>query len=214
MTALRPPRHRHSPRIRRRARDWGVDLGDVLGTGPGGRVTEDDLRAFTVPVATVPAGGIAALQMNVPSASAAERAALVAGVAVAALAALRRRGVGATSVGLTALGRTAVVDGAHDLTADALRRRLAEHPPDAPCDVRVVDAGGVDAQVGLPRPGERAVLAVGAVREGVTVERGPDGVVAFVARATVTITVATAPQLPESVSAEVLQHVARAVGRA
>jgi len=213
VTALRPPRHRHSPRIRRRARDWGVELGDVVGTGPAGRVTEDDLRAATALAAPVApaAGGIAAVQVVVPPRRANDRAALLAEVAVAVLAALRRRGVAATALGLTTLERTAVVSDAHDLTADALRRRLAGVPPDAPCDVRVVDARDVDAQVGLPRPGERAVLAVGAVREGVAVERTGDGMVAFVVRATVTMTVATAPQLPESVSAEVLQNVARAL---
>lgn len=228
MTAVRPFRHRDSPRIRRRARDWGVELGELVGTGPGGRVTEDDLRAATAAAAApaapgplMPAGGIAALQIALPSGSSPDRAALVSSVAVAALAALRRRGVEATAVGRTALDgtavdgtaveRTAVVDGAHDLTADALRRRLDDDPPDAPCHVRVVDAGAVDAQVALPRPGERAVLAVGGVRENVAVERGADGMIAFVARAAVTITIATAAQLPESISAFVLRQVARAL---
>jgi len=218
VTALRSFRHRDSPRVRRRARDWGVELGELVGTGPGGRVTEEDLRAATAAApptasaaALVPAGGIAAVQIALPSGSSIDRPALVPTVAVAALAALRRRGVMVSAVGRTALERTAVVDGAHDLTADALRRRLADDPPDAPCHVRVVDAGEVDAQVGLPRPGERAVLAVGGVRESVAVERGPDGMVAFVARASVTITIATEPQVPEFVSAFVLRQVARAL---
>ena len=216
MTALRPPRHRDSPRIRRRARDWGVELGDLVGTGPGGRVTEEDLRAATAtvptaPAAMAPAGGIAALQVALPPGPTPDRAALVAAVAVAALAGLRRRGVMVTTLGRTSLERTAVVDDAHDLTADALRRRLADDPPDAPCQVRVVDADEVDAQVGLPRPGERAVLAVGAVRENVAVERGPEGLIGFVARAVVTITIATEPRLPESISAFVLRQVAHAL---
>jgi len=135
-------------------------------------------------------------------------------VAAAALSALRRSGVPATTLGVTAAGRTAVITAAHDLTADALRRRVAERPPDAPCDLRLLDSAEVDAQVGLPRPGERIVLGVGAVREEVGVRRGPDGAIAFVARAVVTMTVATAPHLPESLSAHVLDQIASSLASA
>ncbi|MDE0653950.1 MAG: E3 binding domain-containing protein [bacterium] len=38
-------RRQVTPRARRRAADLGVDLGSVVGTGPGGRVTEDDVTA-------------------------------------------------------------------------------------------------------------------------------------------------------------------------
>jgi pyruvate/2-oxoglutarate dehydrogenase complex dihydrolipoamide acyltransferase (E2) component len=207
VTAVRAPRHRHSPRIRRRARDWGIDVESVIGTGPVGRVTEDDLRAANSSPGPS-AGGIAGLQVAVRTALAGDRDGLLAVAGASALAALRRCGVGVTSVGLTTDGGTAVVPGAHDLTVAALCRRLAERPPDAPCDVRVLDAGEVDAQVALPRPGERAVLAVGAVRDDVTVERRTDGVMAFVARPVVTVTVATAAYLAESVSADVLRQVA------
>lgn len=34
-----------SPNARRTARELGVDLAAVAGTGPGGRITEDDVRA-------------------------------------------------------------------------------------------------------------------------------------------------------------------------
>ncbi len=34
-----------TPRARRLAADLGVDIGSVVGTGPGGRVTEDDVAA-------------------------------------------------------------------------------------------------------------------------------------------------------------------------
>jgi pyruvate dehydrogenase E2 component (dihydrolipoamide acetyltransferase) len=37
------PRHRHSPLIRRLARESGVDLEDLVGTGPAGRVTRADV---------------------------------------------------------------------------------------------------------------------------------------------------------------------------
>jgi pyruvate/2-oxoglutarate dehydrogenase complex dihydrolipoamide acyltransferase (E2) component len=43
-----------APAVRRDARERGIDLQDVAGTGPGGRITRDDLAAFssgTTPVA-------------------------------------------------------------------------------------------------------------------------------------------------------------------
>ena len=39
------PRRQVTPRARRLATDLGVDLDSVVGTGPGGRVTEDDVTA-------------------------------------------------------------------------------------------------------------------------------------------------------------------------
>jgi pyruvate dehydrogenase E2 component (dihydrolipoamide acetyltransferase) len=42
------------PATRRLAREWGVDLGQVPGTGPKGRVSQDDVRDF---VRTLAAGG-------------------------------------------------------------------------------------------------------------------------------------------------------------
>ena len=43
---------RASPVARRVARELGVELSKVHGTGPGGRITEDDVRSFAEPVAT------------------------------------------------------------------------------------------------------------------------------------------------------------------
>jgi pyruvate/2-oxoglutarate dehydrogenase complex dihydrolipoamide acyltransferase (E2) component len=40
-----PPRVQTTPVVRRIAQELGVDLKAVVGTGPGGRVTEDDVRA-------------------------------------------------------------------------------------------------------------------------------------------------------------------------
>lgn len=40
------PRHQHSPRVRRMAQEAGVDLPAVSGSGPGGRVTPDDVTRF------------------------------------------------------------------------------------------------------------------------------------------------------------------------
>lgn len=35
-----------SPRARKLAREYGIDVEQIAGTGPGGRITEDDVRAF------------------------------------------------------------------------------------------------------------------------------------------------------------------------
>ncbi len=55
---------RATPHVRRLARELGVDLAGLVGTGPGGRVTEDDVRhaAMAVPAASsgltpLPGGG-------------------------------------------------------------------------------------------------------------------------------------------------------------
>ena len=39
-------RARATPRVRKFARDHGVDLAQVSGSGPGGRITEEDVQAF------------------------------------------------------------------------------------------------------------------------------------------------------------------------
>jgi len=45
-----------APATRRLARELGVDIGQVVGTGPGGRVTPEDVHAFAAPAAApVPA---------------------------------------------------------------------------------------------------------------------------------------------------------------
>lgn len=51
-----------SPAIRRLARELGVDLAQVKGTGPAGRITEDDLHAHVRTLAAAPKGGAAALE--------------------------------------------------------------------------------------------------------------------------------------------------------
>jgi pyruvate dehydrogenase E2 component (dihydrolipoamide acetyltransferase) len=57
----RAPRHRHSPLIRRLARETGVHLDSLVGTGPGGRVSRADVvsaaahRTITSPIPVVPA---------------------------------------------------------------------------------------------------------------------------------------------------------------
>ncbi len=52
---------RSSPLARAVARELGVDLRSVRGSGPGGRVVEKDVRAFaTAPAVTAPRGAVAA----------------------------------------------------------------------------------------------------------------------------------------------------------
>jgi len=51
-----------APSVRRMARELGIDLAQVTGSGPGGRISADDVRALSTPVAngTTPAETIAA----------------------------------------------------------------------------------------------------------------------------------------------------------
>jgi pyruvate dehydrogenase E2 component (dihydrolipoamide acetyltransferase) len=47
-----------APHVRRLAREIGVDIHKVPGTGPGGRISEDDVKAYAKSLlATMPAGG-------------------------------------------------------------------------------------------------------------------------------------------------------------
>lgn len=73
--AAQPPaggRRLASPATRRLARDLGVDLDEVRGTGPDGRVTPDDVRqaarAAATAAAAVPAGAHAAAPSPAPAA--------------------------------------------------------------------------------------------------------------------------------------------------
>nr|WP_300090346.1 dihydrolipoamide acetyltransferase family protein [Sedimentibacter sp.] len=57
-----------SPRAKKIAQDLGVDISSVSGTGPGGAITEDDIKAFAeknVNKKISPAAAIAAEQLNV-----------------------------------------------------------------------------------------------------------------------------------------------------
>jgi pyruvate dehydrogenase E2 component (dihydrolipoamide acetyltransferase) len=52
------------PVVRKLAKDLGVDLSKVAGTGPGGRVTEDDVRAAAA--SPVPPAGVGVLEERLP----------------------------------------------------------------------------------------------------------------------------------------------------
>jgi len=60
---------RSTPRVRRLAQELGVDLSLVQGSGPRGRIVEEDVRAFAAgkaPTAPVPAGRIEQEEETVP----------------------------------------------------------------------------------------------------------------------------------------------------
>jgi len=48
-----------APHVRRLAREIGVDIYDVKGTGPGGRISEDDVKAHAKAVLSAAAAGVA-----------------------------------------------------------------------------------------------------------------------------------------------------------
>lgn len=52
--AAQPGVTKATPAVRRHAREAGVDIHQVPGTGPGGRVTHDDLRSFQEPAVQEP----------------------------------------------------------------------------------------------------------------------------------------------------------------
>lgn len=75
---------RASPLARRIANELGIDLGTVLGTGPGGRIVAADLHPLLSGAGTVPATGSA------PSSNAREAAGVTGGFQDVPLSALRR----------------------------------------------------------------------------------------------------------------------------
>ncbi len=50
------------PATRRLARELGIDLQSVSGTAPGGRVTEEDVKAYVRQIASAPSGGAGPIQ--------------------------------------------------------------------------------------------------------------------------------------------------------
>lgn len=60
VTPIRSGRVMTSPAVRRRAKEAGIDLHDVPGTGPGGRVTRKDFDAYMAGAPAVPGTATAA----------------------------------------------------------------------------------------------------------------------------------------------------------
>jgi len=55
------------PATRGLAREWGIDLGQVPGSGPKGRVTQDDVKQFVRALASGGGGGVRAAAMHLPN---------------------------------------------------------------------------------------------------------------------------------------------------
>lgn len=137
----RVPRHRHSPLVRRLAREAGVDLHGVPGTGPGGRVTRADVggaaarhRASmpTAPVVTpaAPSAGERREPMRPARTAGAERMTPAAGTAVPSTCVVE---VDLSGVLRLRRGQASVdAEGAPSLIAfvvDAVVQGLRAHPP-------------------------------------------------------------------------------------
>jgi 2-oxoglutarate dehydrogenase E2 component (dihydrolipoamide succinyltransferase) len=75
-TPGRPPRHHHSPLVRRLAREAGLDLDSLVATGPGGRATRADV-ARAMAERTAPSPAPVALVVPPPPTVVAEQAAPV-----------------------------------------------------------------------------------------------------------------------------------------
>lgn len=199
----RRPRHAHSPRVRRLARERGLSPDDVAGTGPLGRVTRDDvLRAGSDPESHSPPGPAASPTLRssvceVEVTRLARTTDLLACVVESAVQALRAvRGprssapsarvlVGATSGTSGRPGRPGRdVVNADDLSVAGIRRALED--ASVPADpegtsvgpaLTVDDLGGSGMLFDLPVLGHGAVaaLSVGDVVDRPAVVPLPDG---------------------------------------
>jgi pyruvate dehydrogenase E2 component (dihydrolipoamide acetyltransferase) len=56
-----------APHVRRLARELGVDIHNVAGSGPGGRISEDDVKAFTKALLASGAGTATATHLKQPA---------------------------------------------------------------------------------------------------------------------------------------------------
>jgi pyruvate dehydrogenase E2 component (dihydrolipoamide acetyltransferase) len=56
-----------APHVRRLARELGVDIHNVVGTGPGGRISEDDVKAYTKTLVASGAGAPAVTHLKQPA---------------------------------------------------------------------------------------------------------------------------------------------------
>ncbi|MCU1656664.1 MAG: hypothetical protein JWO57_1320 [Pseudonocardiales bacterium] len=205
-------RHVHSPRMRKLARDAGVDLDAVRGSGPSGRVVREDiLRAASTqdaaagpdhvaPPAAVAAGafGVVVGEVDVTHLRAlASRAGLIAVIAAETMRALRRQGAATTDVGESLDVDGILVEHAADLTVPAMLRRIAEggratsSPDDAP-RVAIKSRAGDGLLLHLhPLDADRLLtVGVGAVVERPVVACLPDRehVIAVAALANVSVT--------------------------
>ena len=126
MQAMHVPRHRHSPRVRRLAREAGIDPDAVAGTGPNGRVRPADVAvaiAAVVDASSMPATYVAELDLSgIPNAME-DRLAVVASIAYALLRAVRRH-LPITDIEVLSGDDRRLISSAHDLTRAAIAHRL------------------------------------------------------------------------------------------
>lgn len=197
--AARPPRHRHSPRVRRLAAEADVDLRSVAGTGPSGRVTVDDVRrarsaaehesAVVAAPATVggPSTIVATLtsviEVDVTDALAREApmtAHLARAVvdALAAVPAVHGEAGHSVDLAVTGDGVCALLRDAGGFNLDGIVRRLGDDAAvPGPATFTIVDAGhrGTLWESSAVPEGQVAVLTAGAAVERPSVVRRPDG---------------------------------------
>lgn len=186
-------RHRASPRVRHRARELGVELHTLRGTGPSGRILLADLAApaeshdppapapvaVIVPDAPVTTAFVA-VETGCPHELASDRAGLLAVVAAATLEVLRSHRVIAAASGVvvdTSAGRVHVAEAA-DLTVPAIRDRLAMAPTSrvpVSAPLRLVDGDPLTLIADTVGPGELLVLGAGAVETRPVASADGDG---------------------------------------
>lgn len=219
MTATAPhvprPRHRHSPRVRRLAREAGIDPDTVAGTGPNGRVRPADVVAGQG-VGTGEAGVAEAVTYvgeidlgGLPDAVG-DRHAVVAAVVYALLHAVRRRRA-VTDVEVESDGMRVLIPGAHDLTRVAIADRLwgpgravDMNVAGSPTELIVVDVADVAGDGGLLRvrraPSGCVLSAViGPTSVRAVTRSGPAGLPTIEFRPLALLAVSTAqPELADS----------------
>ncbi len=165
-------RHTHSPRVRRLARTAGVDLRQVVGTGPNGRVRPADVSAAVVSVQASLAAAddvatyVVELDLTSVTTGGRSRAAVLGAVAHALLTAVRHVSP-VTDVEIVSAAGTGVIPRAHDLSQAALISRIEAGPAvsagsSAPT-VAIIDAAHAGAvfRIAGPAPGQLLSASLG-----------------------------------------------------
>jgi 2-oxoglutarate dehydrogenase E2 component (dihydrolipoamide succinyltransferase) len=233
-------RHRFSPRVRRLARDNGVTLERVIGTGVAGRVTPSDvvragelgstapppIAAYAVPPVAPPrpataSSGTLVVEVGVSSAGEPE---LPARIALAALAADRIERPGRAGTDLGVLVDEQQVRRMHHLpnaaglnlaaAARTLRDRAALPMGLGSANLAILDcaASGALYEVVALEPGTDAVLAIGTVIRRPAVVSGAPGEMLIAVRAFVHLALTyDAASLPPAAAARILGAVRTAL---
>jgi hypothetical protein len=123
MQAMRVPRHRHSPRVRRLAREAGIDPDTIAGSGTGGRVRPADIAVAGI---QPPVISITELDLCVIPNAVNDRPAVVGAIAYALLDAVRRH-VPIVDVEIVSGARRVFIHDAHNLSHVAIT--VIDHQP-------------------------------------------------------------------------------------